>query len=83
VEVLEVVGEGFGGVVGEKGVADAEVGEEVQEGVGGGEESGAVVDGAIEVEGDVADGAQFAEDFRISVDGGIGAKRRGIGDELV
>lgn len=60
VEMLEIVIAALGRVVGQKSVADAEFSEEREERVGGGQKRSAIIDGAVEVKGDVTDALQFA-----------------------
>lgn len=67
--MLQIIFGAFGWIIREERVADAEFRNEFEKRVGGGEQRAAVVDSAIEVESDVADGLEAASDFKCHFNG--------------
>ncbi len=66
-EFVQVVGDGFGGVVGQERIADSQLFQPFEEGFGVGEERHAHVDRAVHVERHVSDAAQPLHQFVVCV----------------
>ena len=57
-KVIEIIGNALGGIVGEEGIAQPEFAKQSEEGAGGFKKGVTTVNGAVHVEGDMADGAE-------------------------
>ena len=57
-KVLEIIGNALGRIVGEKGITQTKLAKEGEEGAGGFKKGVTTVNGAVHVEGDMADGAE-------------------------